>query len=147
MLGKLRGVGEERPRLRVQIILRPRGGKFTAQMLIAGKTAHGRRVQPESGGAADFPVDDGRQHFPLKAREGRVASEVKVGIESVEKGAELEVDQGDAEDARHHAAIPPPRHGDGQAAQAARLFGSNRSYAHEILCRKERSPRSPPNAN
>jgi hypothetical protein len=38
-------------------------------MLVAGQTAHGRRVQAESGRAADFPVDDRRKHLPLKARE------------------------------------------------------------------------------
>jgi hypothetical protein len=73
-------------------------------------------VQTESGGAADFPVDDRREHLPLKAREGRTPSKVKVSIEAVEERAELEVNQGDAEDARHHATIPPLRHGDGEPA-------------------------------
>lgn len=116
--------------MRVQVVLGPRGSKLAAQMFVAGKAAHGRRVQAESGGAANFPVDDRRKHLALKAREGGTPPEVKVGVEAVEEHAELQVNQGDAEDSRHYAAISPLRHGDGESAQAARVFGSDGSYAH-----------------
>jgi hypothetical protein len=96
-------------------------------MLVAGQAAHGRRVQAESGSAAYFPVDHRRKHLALKAREGGIASKVKVRVQAVEERSELQVDKGDAEDSRHHAAIPPLRHSYRQSAQAARLFGINSS--------------------
>jgi len=60
-----------------------------------------------------------------------------VGVKAIEEHAELEIDEGDAKDAWHDAAIPPFRHRDCDSAQAARLFGNNRSYAHESFCRKK----------
>jgi hypothetical protein len=49
-------------------------------MLIAGKAANCRRVEPQSGSATHLAIDDRCQHLALETVERRGSAKVKVAI-------------------------------------------------------------------
>ncbi len=63
-------VREEFPRLRIEVVLRPGSRELWAEVVVAGEAAHGRRVHPQSRGAANQTVDHGRDHLTLEPCEG-----------------------------------------------------------------------------
>ena len=70
--GRLRqfaGVAEQRPSLCIQLVLGPGRRELMAEMLIAREAANCRRVEAESGSAADLAVDDRGKHLALEAGE------------------------------------------------------------------------------
>src|SRR5215472_1270814 len=81
-LGQLLRVGEQRSRRWLQLVKRPGGRELRVEMLVAGETAQGRRVQSQSRSAADGSVDDGGDHLALKRRETAGTSHVEVREEA-----------------------------------------------------------------
>src|SRR6266536_2229686 len=81
-LGQLLRVSEQRSRRWFELKKRPGGRELRVEMLVAGETAQGRRVQSQSRSAADGSVDDGGDHLALKRRETGGTSHVEVREEA-----------------------------------------------------------------
>jgi len=56
-------------------------------MLVAGKAADRRRMQAQSGRAADFAVDHRGQHLTLESAQWRGLAQVEVTVDSARRTA------------------------------------------------------------